>query len=90
MVSSAETTMLTLRKGDSDNHGIYYGVTLVQELLVALNELPSSALSGNFDESTHQAVMRFQEKVGLDADGIVDPRTWRVLGDVLVNGIDDF
>ncbi|KYC39107.1 hypothetical protein WA1_34565 [Scytonema hofmannii PCC 7110] len=90
MVASAEITMLTLREGDTDNEGIYYGVTLVQELLVALNELPASALSGNFDETTRQAVMRFQEKVGLNADGIVGPRTWRVLGDVLVSGIDDF
>ncbi|MFL9455046.1 MULTISPECIES: peptidoglycan-binding domain-containing protein [Nostocales] len=82
--------MLTLRKGDSDNEGIYYGVTLVQELLVVLKELPSHALSGNFDETTRQAVMRFQEKVGLNVDGIVGPKTWQVLGDILLKEINNF
>lgn len=35
--------------------------------------------TGNFDEATRQAVVEFQRKYGLDADGIVGYRTWETL-----------
>ncbi|MFO0560845.1 MAG: peptidoglycan-binding domain-containing protein [Polyangiales bacterium] len=37
-------------------------------------------VDGIFGEDTESAVVDFQSNNGLDADGIVGPRTWRALG----------
>lgn len=37
------------------------------------------AVTGTFDEATRQAVVEFQRRYGLDADGIVGYRTWETL-----------
>ncbi|NML49254.1 protein kinase [Streptomyces sp. R302] len=36
-------------------------------------------VDGDFGPMTHGAVLTFQKRAGLDADGLVDPRTWRAL-----------
>jgi murein L,D-transpeptidase YcbB/YkuD len=52
-------------------------VKAVQELLVK----SASGLSadGTFGPETEKATRTFQQKVGLDVDGIVGPFTWQVL-----------
>jgi N-acetylmuramoyl-L-alanine amidase len=50
----------------------------LQELLNALGYVPGP-IDGVFGENTEEAVMIFQQDTGLDADGIVGPRTWAAL-----------
>ena len=52
-------------------------VRYLQELL--MNHGFAVKPTGSFDESTRQAVITFQEKHGLDADGIVGYRSWEAL-----------
>ena len=53
-------------------------VTLLQQLL-AENGFYTSSPTGQFDTRTRDAVMAFQRKHGLDADGIVGYRSWEAL-----------
>lgn len=46
------------------------GVTCLQDALIAAGYLDGTA-SGNFDDATAQAVMRYQEEEGLYVDGVV-------------------
>jgi peptidoglycan hydrolase-like protein with peptidoglycan-binding domain len=50
--------------------------------------MPSVVADGTFGNTTKEAVMAFQEMVGLPEDGIVGPSTWEALYDVY-RGIDE-
>lgn len=63
----------TLGKGDHGEH-----VQSVQALLVARSH-PEVKMTGTFDAATEKAVKAIQKWGGVDADGIVGPKTWPVL-----------
>ena len=71
----------TLRRGSS---GI--DVITLQYILNFISEyyptIPSFTQNGRFDNQTYQAVIAFQEMMGLTADGIVGPATWDALYDI--------
>ncbi|MGH3042293.1 MAG: peptidoglycan-binding domain-containing protein [Gaiellaceae bacterium] len=52
-------------------------VTGAQELLAT--QASTLAADGIFGPETDKATRAFQEKVGLEVDGIVGPHTWQVL-----------
>lgn len=54
-------------------------VTFLQESLLQLGFEPGS-VDGNLGERTERAVQDFQSARGLEADGVVGPRTWDALG----------
>ena len=56
--------------------------TAVSELQTMLGLAPS----GQFDEATHQAVVAFQQRYRLDADGVVGPSTFRTMAGVASAG----
>ncbi len=68
----------TLRLGASGPH-----VVILQELLNNKSDLHSTVpplkVDGQFGPKTAAAVMSFQRRAGLDADGCVGPRTWEAL-----------
>lgn len=77
---------------------LYWGesgpdVFTLQYLLSVISEfyptIPSLTQSGNFDNQTYQAVLAFQQMMGLTADGIVGPATWAALYDVYLGIIDN-
>jgi hypothetical protein len=52
----------------------------VREIQTGLNQLGSAlAVDGRFGPLTEGEVLRFQERQGLETDGIVGPRTWQAL-----------
>jgi len=65
-----------MEKGDQGHR-----VTALRSRLVATNDLDPSldSDSDHFDEGLEQAVLRFQKRHGLKADGIVGPETLRAL-----------
>lgn len=67
------TTFITLKEGSTGPE-----VTKLQELLKKLN-LYSGLVDGNFGSKTKTAVIAFQKKHGLVADGIVGSKTWSKL-----------
>lgn len=63
----------TIRLGDDSEH-----VAALQSMLAAKGfGVPTG---GHFDVATATAVTEFQKSRGLQADGIVGPRTWQALG----------
>ncbi|OUM96619.1 MAG: spore cortex-lytic enzyme [Thermobacillus sp. ZCTH02-B1] len=48
-------------------------------------DLFDQELTGYFGEHTRQAVVKFQKKYGLQADGIVGPATWKALRKYTLN-----
>jgi putative chitinase len=63
----------TIRLGDDSEH-----VATLQSMLAAKGfAVPTD---GHFDVATATAVTQFQKSRGLQADGIVGPRTWQALG----------
>lgn len=55
------------------------------QLLLEKNGLRAGPVDGQFGPQTQRAVIQFQQKKGLDVDGIVGPNTWAALreqGDV--------
>ena len=54
-------------------------VTALQERLVQLGLLETSAVSASMDESTVEAIKTLQTEKGLDADGVAGPATIRAL-----------
>ncbi|WUI00465.1 peptidoglycan-binding protein [Spirillospora sp. NBC_00431] len=62
-----------LNKGDSGEH-----VQSLQGLLMARSH-PEITMSGRFDDATEAAVKAVQRWGGVEADGIVGPKTWPVL-----------
>ncbi len=65
-----------LRKGDNGPRV----ETLQRALNRALEPSPELSVDGDFGPATEGAVLRFQEQVGLNADGIVGPATLEKLG----------
>lgn len=61
-------------------------VITLQYLLNIISEyypgIPGPIQDGTFGSNTLQAVVAFQQAMGLDADGIVGPLTWQALYDV--------
>jgi len=52
----------------------------VRELQTGLNKLGNSlSVDGRFGPMTEEAVLKFQQEQGLEADGIVGPATWNAL-----------
>ncbi len=60
-------------------------VITLQYLLDVISEyypdVPGPSQDGIFGSQTRQAVLAFQQAMGLDADGIVGPKTWQTLYD---------
>jgi peptidoglycan hydrolase-like protein with peptidoglycan-binding domain len=54
-------------------------VEVLQKMLISHGFDPG-AVDGNFSQMTERAVMAFQRARGLEADGIVGPKTWSALG----------
>ncbi|WP_291907326.1 peptidoglycan-binding protein [Chitinophaga sp. CB10] len=69
------TTGSYIRKGDSGEV-----VLLIQQALNKKGASPAIAASGVFEATTLAAVKQFQQKNGLDADGVVGPQTFKALG----------
>lgn len=57
-------------------------VTMLQRILTSYQHPPydPGGVDGTFGPRTEQAVKAFQSDFGLDADGIVGPKTWAMLG----------
>ena len=70
-----------LRQGSTGND-----VLTLQYLLNVVSEfypgIPRVSQDGIFGSGTRQAVIAFQQMMGLDPDGIVGPATWQALYDV--------
>lgn len=77
-----------LRRGDS---GI--AVRIVQYYLAFLGyflpDLPPIAITGEFGQETYDAVLTFQNKYGLQVDGIVGRNTWNELQRVYRDAVSD-
>lgn len=65
--------MNTLKRGSKGDE-----VEVLQHLLNT--EGIKVTIDGDFRQKTHDAVVAFQKKKGLTADGIVGPKTWAALG----------
>lgn len=69
-----------------------FDVITLQYLLNFIGEyypsIPRVTQNGEYDYQTYEAVLAFQELMGLTADGIVGPATWKALYDVYL-GIKD-
>lgn len=65
----------TLRQGDTGND-----VVTLQRLLNANGAKPKLHEDAEFGASTHKAVVAFQKREGLVADGVVGSYTWEALG----------
>ncbi len=74
-VSAANRSMVHLGSSGAD-------VTALQKLLNTLGY--GLVVDGDFGNGTNSAVINFQSKNGLDADGWVGPLTWSKLGDTKV------
>ncbi|MGJ3250601.1 MAG: peptidoglycan-binding domain-containing protein [Elainellaceae cyanobacterium] len=72
MTSTSTATDPMLRQGDSGA-----AVTELQRLLNAKGI--NIAVDGIFGNATRAAVVQFQQRNGLVADGIVGPQTWQAL-----------
>ncbi len=74
-------TSVSLSRGD-DN--IY-----VKQLQTSLNTIMDAGLvvDGDFGSATETAVIRFQAKYGLVADGVVGPATIAKINDFILNGV---
>ena len=70
--------MRVLKMGSEGNN-----VAEVQSVLRRIGLDPGEA-DGVFGPKTQQAVMEFQSRFGLAADGIIGPMTWRILGRYLL------
>lgn len=55
------------------------GPVAVAQALLAAAGVYRGAVDDVFDAATATAVMVFQRRVGIPADGIVDERTWQAL-----------
>lgn len=64
----------TLKRGDDGR-----AVTRAQALLNCGGASPSLSLDGDFGPRTDTEARKFQERHGLDSDGIVGPKTWAAL-----------
>lgn len=72
---TANVSMPIIQKGSEG-----YAVKTAQRLLVALGfSCGKSGIDGDFGTATHTAVVNFQKKNGLDADGIIGGMTWNKL-----------
>jgi peptidoglycan hydrolase-like protein with peptidoglycan-binding domain len=74
--TNAPVAMPTLRQGD---HGS--AVTAVQELL-AIDHYYRGKIDGQFGPVTQQAVQFFQTDFALQANGVIDAKTWRALSEI--------
>lgn len=65
-----------LRKGDSESGG---WVAYLQALLNKQLGAGAAPVSGQFDQATHDAVVKFQQSSSLSVDGVVGKQTWGAL-----------
>ena len=63
-----------LKQGDHNDN-----VKLAQQLLLKLGY--KVAVDGDFGKQTRKAVKKFQKKAHLKADGVIGPKTWRILNE---------
>jgi peptidoglycan hydrolase-like protein with peptidoglycan-binding domain len=71
----------------TDPHPQDDDVLLLQQSLVELGYTEVGTLDGNFGAKTNAAVLHFQEVNGLEADGVVGPKTWARLFRANVIGV---
>jgi murein L,D-transpeptidase YcbB/YkuD len=81
---AADPTLTTLPALPARSIGAgkaYTGTRALHRLLVALRDLPAGAPPATdvLDASLIEGLKRFQGRHGLEADGILGPRTWRAL-----------
>ena len=82
--SESERGNWVLKVGNSNN---IMDATVLQKVLVKSGylDMPNDPVTqkhipfGTYGELTKQAVMKFQKKMGLKADGIVGPDTWKAM-----------
>ena len=73
--NTASPTLETLRKGAKGDN-VRYLQTLLSERGYALGKW---GIDGDFGNATEKAVKAFQKATGLQADGVVGPKTWAAL-----------
>jgi peptidoglycan hydrolase-like protein with peptidoglycan-binding domain len=56
-----------------------HDVRRLQRIFVMMKTLAPNDITGNFGQTTEQAVKDFQQGAGLAVDGIVGPATWQAL-----------
>lgn len=56
-------------------------VKLIQQLLQKLGY--KVTVDGDYGKQTRKAVKKFQKKAGLKTDGVVGPKTWRILNEIV-------
>lgn len=65
----------------SDDYSIGLKVMMVNNYLASKGYLNWDSYNySRYDEETEEAVIRFQQDMGLDTDGIVGIDTWRAMG----------
>lgn len=73
-----DVNLPTLRKGSKGQY-----VALLQTLLINRGySLPKYGADGDFGNETFEAVKQFQKDWNMDVDGIVGPKTWKLLESV--------
>ncbi|WP_224247538.1 peptidoglycan-binding domain-containing protein [Hyalangium gracile] len=84
IVGSRTWAALDMRRGSGLRpilkRGVCEGSVVVLQKVLATHGFDPGARDGLFGPKTERAVLAFQRAKGLEADGVVGPKTWNALG----------